>query len=136
MKVETTPRQLGELPIGGLALVPLMALPLGAWAIETGRFAFSQCGFKTLFDVPCLSCGSTRATIHLLHGDVFTALAFQPLTMFVYALLAVWGAASLWAFATRRSLHVDLSPREDIAFKVSIIALPLMNWAYLIWAGV
>lgn len=117
-------------------MVPLFGLPLGAWLVETGRFEFTRCGFKQMFELPCLSCGSTRATVHLLHGDLFTAISFQPLTLMVYAMLVVWGCLSLWGFLSRRSINFRLSKAEDVAFKVSLVVAPLMNWAYLIAAGI
>ena len=136
MKLETTPRPLGEFPIGAMAAASLFFLPLGAWLIESGLLTLSECGFKRAFALPCLSCGSTRATIHLLHGDFLTALAFQPLTITIYALLLVWGAVSLWATARRRSVRLRLNKREDIAAKLSLLVLPLANWAYLVSAGI
>lgn len=136
MKLRTTPRALGEWPIGALAMIPLFGLPFGAWLIETETLELSMCGFKQAFGLPCISCGSTRATVHLLHGNWLTAISFQPMTMLIYALLAFWGVLSLWAFITRRSLHIDLSKREDIAIKASLIALPIMNWGYLVAMGI
>lgn len=136
MKIRTTPRPLGEPPIGALAMVPLFFLPLGAWLIESGNLTLSQCGLKTLAGIPCVSCGSTRATIHLLHGDFATALYYQPMTMLIYAMLLTWGTLSLGALVKRRSLHLDLSRREDLAIKLTLVAIPLANWAYLIGNGI
>ncbi len=136
MRVTTTPRPLGEIPIGALAMAPLFMLPLGAWLIETKTLDLSECGFKRMFDLPCLSCGSTRATVHLLHGDLLTAISFQPMTMMIYALLVVWGSVSLWALFARRSLHLDLSKRQDFAMKASFVAIPIMNWFYLVAMGI
>lgn len=136
MKLQITPRPLGEVPIGALAGASLFFLPLGAWLIETELLTLSQCGFKRAFDLPCLSCGSTRATIHLLHGELFTAIAFQPLTLFIYALLLVWGGISFWALIRRRAVRLQLTKTEDVLAKVSLLVLPLLNWAYLVSAGV
>lgn len=136
MTLESTPRPLGEVPLGLLLAASLFFLPLGAWLVETQTIELTQCGFKRMFDLPCFSCGSTRATIHFLHGRVFTALAFQPLTLLIYVLLLVWGAFSGWALATRRSVRLRLGKREDIAVKLGLIALPLINWVYLWAAGI
>lgn len=136
MRLHTTPRSLGEPPIGAFAMVPLFGLPLGAWLVETQTLTLATCGFKQLLDLPCLSCGSTRATVHLFRGDLLTAISFQPMTMLIYLLLAVWGGLSLWAYVTRRSLHLDLSKRQDFALKASLVAIPIMNWAYLVTMGI
>jgi len=136
LRIHTTPRPLGEPPIGAIAMVPLFGLPFGAWLIESGTFELSECGFKRAFDLPCLSCGSTRATIHLFHGEFLTALSFQPMTMLVYSILLTWGSLSLWAFATNRALHIDLSKAEDIGLKLALLFVPLANWGYLVQAGI
>ncbi len=136
MRITTAPRPLGEAPVGALMMTPLFGLPLGAWLVETDTISLGECGFKTAFDLPCISCGSTRATIHLLHGDIFTAISFQPLTLTLYLLLVAWGVASLWAFVARRSIRLEFSDREEFALKAGLVAVPIMNWAYLIAAGV
>ena len=136
MKLRVKPRSPGELPLGALLFAPLFWLPLGAWLVETKTIELAQCGLKRLFDTPCASCGSTRATVHLFHGNVETAFTFQPLMMTLYLFIAGWGMLSLWALVTDNSLELDLSRREDIAAKVSLVALPVINWAYLIHAGI
>lgn len=136
MHLRTSPRPLGELPIGAFAMIPLFLLPLGAWLVETKTLELSTCGFKRMFGLPCVSCGSTRATVHLLHGDLFTAISFQPMTMMIYLLLLVWGGLSLWAFTKRRSLHLELSKREDFLVKASLVAVPVVNWFYLVAMGI
>lgn len=136
MRIETAPRALGEAPVGAIMMTPLFGLPLGAWLVETDTISLGKCGFKTAFGLPCISCGSTRATLHLLHGDFLGALAFQPLTLTLYLLLVIWGLTSLWALLRRRSVRLSFSEREEFWLKVGLVAVPLMNWSYLIAAGV
>ena len=136
MKFHVVDRRPGQVPLGALVMLPLFGLPLGAWAVTHGHLDFGTCGMKRMFELPCISCGSTRATIHLLHGDVLTALAHQPMMMGVFAALLLWGAVSLVSFARNRRVIVEMSRAEDITFKASLIAIPLLNWAYLIWAGI
>lgn len=136
MKVEVTQREIGDVPIGALVMTPLFALPLGAWAIEQSHVVFATCGMKRAFDMPCLSCGSTRATLHLFNGDVLSALAMQPMMMSLYVLLLIWGGISLYFFARNKRVVIDLTRKEDIAFKATLLLVPLLNWAYLIFAGI
>ncbi|MFU8804217.1 MAG: DUF2752 domain-containing protein [Bradymonadaceae bacterium] len=136
MKVQVVPREKLDVPVGALVMIPLFGLPLGAWAIEQAHIDFGVCGMKRAFELPCLSCGATRATLHLFHGDVFLALALQPMMMVLYVLLLIWGMVSLFFFARNKRVLIDLTRREDLTFKVSLIVIPLLNWAYLIWAGI
>lgn len=136
MKIHVTKRERGDVPVGALVMLPLFALPLGAWAIEQGHVTFSTCGMKRLAGIPCLSCGSTRATLHLFEGEIGAAFAMQPMMMSLYVLLLVWGLVSLVSFARDRRVSLDLTRREDIAFKAALVLLPALNWAYLIYAGI
>lgn len=117
-------------------MVPLFALPLGAWILEQGIIEPSVCGLKLALSIPCLSCGATRATLSLLDGKLLTALSLQPLIISLYFLIGIWGLASLYTFLRDRKLVLDLSRTEDIIFKISLVMLPLLNWIYLIWRGV
>ncbi len=136
MRLYTTERPSGTVPIGALLLVPILSLPFGAWLLEQEHIDLGICGLRQALGVPCLSCGSTRATFALFDGDFLTAFATQPLVISLYFLVGIWGLASLWTFLRDRKLVLDLTRTEDIVFKVSLVLLPLLNWAYLIWQDV
>ena len=136
MRLYTIQRPSGNVPAGALLMSTLFALPLGAWLIEQGHIDLGVCGLKQALDFPCLSCGSTRATISLLSGNLIQALRLQPLMMSIYAMIAVWGMASLGTFLADRKLILEFNKREDLLFKASLITLPLLNWAYLIWQDI
>lgn len=136
MRLYTIQRPSGNVPAGALLMSTLFALPLGAWLVEQGHIDLGVCGLKQALDFPCLSCGSTRATISLLSGNLIQALRLQPLMMSIYAMIAVWGMASLGTFIADRKLILEFNKREDLLFKASLITLPLLNWAYLIWQDI
>ena|SRR5690554_4527412 len=136
MKIAIENRQAGQVPWGALWMLPLFAMPLGGWLVEQGWADFGRCAMKSAFGIPCLTCGSTRATLHLLHGEFGQALAMQPLTVFLYALLAVFGLVSLALFIANRHPRIIYTRREVFAFKAALIVLPAVTWAYLIWADI
>jgi hypothetical protein len=136
MKVSIHRRLPGQIPWGALVMLPLFAMPIGGWLVEQGWVDFGVCAMKSGLGIPCLTCGATRATLHLLHGEIGAAIAMQPLTIALYSALAVWGLSSLSLFAANRYAQIRLSRVEDRAFKGALIVLPLLNWAYLIAAGV
>lgn len=136
MKLWVHARTPGEIPWGALVMLPLFAMPMGGWLVEQGHVDFGVCAMKSTLGIPCLSCGATRATLHLLHAEWADAWAMQPLVMVIYALVALWGGTSLVAFAANRSIYLQASRREEWAFKGALVILPLVNWAYLIAAGV
>ncbi len=136
MKIYNIPRTPNALPIGAFVMLPLFGLPLGAWAIEHGYISFATCGMKLVANKPCLSCGATRATLRLFHGEFLTAVLLQPMIIFLYAAILLWGAVSLISFIRNRSILIDLTNKESLAFKIILVLIPLLNWFYLAWAGI
>lgn len=131
MQVYVRPRRLGEFPLGAVLMLPLFGLPLGGWMLEHGHISFNTCAMKTQFDLPCLSCGATRGTLRVFHGDPLGGLGYQPMMMLIYVALLTWGAVSLWGLVRDRRVVVHLSDREDLLFKLAVIVIPLLNWFYL-----
>lgn len=136
MRLYTVPRPPGTIPVGALLMALLFALPMGAYLLEAGTLSFGTCAMKQVFGLPCLSCGSTRATLALLSGSLIDALRLQPLMISIYLTIAVWGLASFGTFLSDRKLILEMTSREDLIFKISLIGLPLLNWAYLIWQDI
>lgn len=134
MKLFQTARRPGDLAVGAWLLGPLSLLPLAVWVVESGAYSPGVCGLKQLFGVPCLTCGATRATVHLFHGRFFEALKFQPLIILLYLGLTIWALASAWALFRRVSLRLELTEREDLFLKIAVGGLPVLNWVYL-WAS-
>ena len=136
MKLYTTDRDPGVVPIGAILLAFLFFIPLGAYFVESGDLSFGVCGMKRAFDIPCLSCGSTRATLSLMAGNFIQAIVMQPLLITLYVTISIWGLLSLGTFIANRNLVLELTNRESLLLKVSILALPLLNWLYLIWRDI
>ena len=136
MRLYTIKRPPGTVPIGALLMAPLFALPMGAWMVENRVLEFGICGMRRAFDIPCLSCGGTRATLSLLGGSLVTAFSIQPMIVSIYFIIAIWGIASFGTFLRDKKLVLDLTRTQDIIFKASLIVVPLLNWAYLIWQDV
>jgi hypothetical protein len=59
-----------------------------------------DCPVKSLFDVPCFSCGITRVYMHLASGQVLDALALAPLPFLAAVLSLFAGAWHLYAKTT------------------------------------
>jgi hypothetical protein len=109
----------------GWLVVVLGAPVLRQWA---GR-RIPMCIFRELTGLPCPGCGSTRAGLAILRGDLLAALAFNPLM--TLALLGV----GLWLgvrFATGRLPSVAW-PRwwPWLALPAGLAALAA-NWWYVI----
>jgi hypothetical protein len=89
------------------------------------------CVFRSLFGIPCPTCGTTRAATYFLDGDLIAAFAANPLAA-AAGLLFVVGAplATLWAIA-RWPVPVLPTPLPSW-IRVGAAALVAINWLYII----
>lgn len=112
---------------GGIVLLALVAgrfLPVLALA--------PPCAFKALTGVPCPTCGSTRAIVHLSHGDVASAFFMNPLVLAVAVAALVYLFYSLFTFLfAAPRIVVAFSGNEKGRLRVLAVLLILVNWLYL-----
>ncbi|HET7319653.1 MAG TPA: DUF2752 domain-containing protein [Nitrospirota bacterium] len=113
---------------GGIAVAAL-AVP---WFLPV-RLLSPSCAFKGLFDIPCPTCGATRAVVHLSHGEIAFALAMNPLISIamVFAVLFFFYSLITLLFDSRR-IGFILTEREKNAVRSVAIVLLLIQWGWLI----
>lgn len=76
-----------------LQLAAIVVLTVSA--LWPGNAPFSICLFQTLTNLPCFSCGTTRALVSLAQGDILASLSHNPLGI---ALAFGFPVVALWAF--------------------------------------
>jgi hypothetical protein len=96
-----------------------------------------RCNFRALFDIPCLTCGSTRAALALIRGDVIAAWNFNPLATTALTALALYNVYALAVLCTgappfRLTLILQRRWRVSLAL---LAAASLLNWLYLLHHG-
>ena len=67
-------------------------------ALWPGNAPFSICLFQTLTNLPCFSCGTTRAMVSLAQGDILASLSHNPLGLvlaFGFPMVALWSFRDL-----------------------------------------
>jgi len=122
-----------ELIWGSILL--LAALLATTWLFS--GIATPRCLLHAATGIPCPTCGMTRATWHLLHGEIGRAFLLNPLMT-----AALLGAGFYVCYAAvvvigrlpRLRLEA-LTKTEANLVRIAAIGLLAANWLYLIGRG-
>ena len=93
-----------------------------------------RCPFLAVTGYPCLTCGATRCSIALVHGNLLAAWLWNPLALVALcavALFDIYAAIVLIAGAPRLRL-VDWTRTEKNTARIAVVAIILVNWIYLL----
>lgn len=135
MRVDVRERRDGDMR-RWLAVVAAVLLS-GALAAGFHWAGVPVCAFHRFTGLPCLTCGSTRAVCALLAWRPWEALRLQPLVVVLLSLAGAAGAAETFNLLVRhRVVRLRLTRGEWRWAAVVGAALALLNWAYLMRAGV
>ncbi|WP_278833149.1 DUF2752 domain-containing protein [Porphyromonas cangingivalis] len=96
------------------------------------------CWFRRLFEVPCPSCGSTRAVLSAWDGHLLEALKLNPLGVLYLVLLIVFPLWLLWDLLSRKRTMYRTYDRCEILLGrrpvlYAVIALILINWGWVLY---
>jgi hypothetical protein len=100
------------------------------------RFPVFPCVFKEITGIACPTCGSTRSLICLSRFDIFSAFRFNPLVFIGIILFSLWGLYGFYVLFSGNKIQVILSKKEWRSARWGILVLILLNWIYLIAAGI
>ncbi len=91
------------------------------------------CPLRRYTGIPCFTCGSTRAILALVTGDITTAFLTQPLVISLICMLAPILLFNICAaLLKKRMLLLSLSRTEKTVLFVSLTVATLINWLYLL----
>ena len=116
---------------GGIGLAGAAAV----WLLGLDRIPLTLCVFKGLTGLPCPTCGSTRALGRLFGLDLTGALAMNPFTTVLAAVVAAWALADVALLPRGVALGVRTSKTAGFTLRVGALLLFLANWVYLLAAG-
>ena len=114
-----------------------LTVSLGGLAAAAAWFAlhlpWPRCLFLAITGHPCITCGSTRATIQFFQGNLGSAWKWNPLAFTFLCGVTVF---DLYAFAVlvarRPRLRLTFTRSEKIAARVLIVVLLGLNWVYVL----
>ncbi len=127
------------LDAGGVVALALAAA--GFWLLRnfdpnTAINPFPPCMFKTLTGFYCIGCGATRAMHALVHGDLASAMAMNPLLVLVIPVVPVQIAWSLgWRPDRLRPLmqRLLLAPKFWLVLLLGYWVLRNLPWWPFSW---
>jgi len=121
----------------GLIMVPVTLVVVYLYhALWPGEWV--RCTFREQHHLPCVSCGAYRALVALLEGKVLEAFRLQPLivaSLFLgvgYMLYAL----SIALFGVPKLRVEQITRRDFAALFLAAGLLTLLNWLYLVAAGI
>jgi hypothetical protein len=93
-----------------------------------------HCPFLEFTGYPCMTCGATRCAIALTHGNFPAAFWWNPLAFVALVGVALFDLYAIAVLLTRapRIRVVDWTRTEKIVTRVAVLAVILINWAYLL----
>ncbi|HJT81146.1 MAG TPA: DUF2752 domain-containing protein [Chthoniobacterales bacterium] len=114
-----------------------LGVTIGGLVCATVWFALGLpwpvCWFHELTGHPCATCGATRAAIALFHGQLLSALLWNPMAFLIYCAIGIFDVYALAVLIVRRRrLRAWFSLSEKRILRVSAVAILLLNWAYLL----
>ncbi len=120
----------------GIALVAVLVARFVPFEAVRGLL---PCPLLSLFDLPCFTCGFTRAWMRMAHLEVASAVAVSPLGALLFVLLVLFVITGLLRLLLGRPSgwpwpHLSLSTRMRHALRVGVVLVVVANWGYLIVA--
>jgi hypothetical protein len=137
MRIESRPLASGEvdheLVWSSIGTVSLVCAGL---ALSTVGPPPVICTFHAITGLPCPTCGGTRALLALLDGQVFQAVAWNPMVALTVVAFPVYAAYGAWVTAlNRRRVRLSLTSRERTLARAAAGVLILASWIFLIAVG-
>jgi Protein of unknown function (DUF2752) len=93
-----------------------------------------HCWVRQTFGLPCPTCGATRCALALAHGDVRSALLFNPMMLAAYSatgLFDLYAIGVLW-FGLPRLRLAEVPAKIEQVLSLLLIIVATGNWIYLL----
>ena len=89
------------------------------------------CAFAKMFHLPCPGCGSTRAVLALLHGDVDSMVRFNPIGPAAAVLIGVLVVQAFASVLARGDFRAVGEGRIGLVVKRGLVAVVVLE--VLVW---
>ena len=100
---------------------------------RTESKSIEVCLIKHATNIPCPSCGSTKAVISLIEGNFFKALSINPFGIIIAAIMLITPLWILFDVASKRQSLYDFYKRTEFFLKKPSVAIPLVLLVVINW---
>ena len=115
----------------------MSVLSLAAWLEPAGpglgtheQLSLPACGWITLMDLPCPTCGMTTSFAHAANGDFLTSFATQPLGFFLAVATAMAVIVGIYVAFTGSRIAGQFTRLWVRGSGWALIGLVLVAWGY------
>ena len=91
------------------------------------------CLFKTITTIPCPSCGSTRAIMEIIHGNIYNAFYWNPLGIITFSLMLIIIPWVLYDKISNKESLYSYYKKVEQKINSLFIAIPLIILVVAIW---
>jgi hypothetical protein len=102
---------------------------------------FNVCIFKNVTDLPCPSCGTTRAVSFILHGDFYKSLMLNPFGIIIISIILIFPFWIIFDLIFKKSSFETWFINLNQLFKkkwivLSFVIIVILNWIWNIYKNV
>ena len=91
------------------------------------------CIFKRVTNLPCPSCGTTRAVSYLFNGEIAKSLFLNPFGIIVAVIMIVSPGWIIWDTIAKKQSFYNFYIKAERLIKKKEIAIPLIVLVILNW---
>ncbi len=137
MQIQIVSRQRGELNLPLIYLIITLTLAGTAYGLfRLHSLPMLLCPFKEMTGFPCPTCGSTRLVLSLFHLDLSDAFWWNPGLFLSGVVAGLWFGYGIVSQLIGKKIDLSLSKREGFWLRWALFCVFVINWLYLIVAGI
>ena len=91
------------------------------------------CVFKRVTNLPCPSCGTTRAVLQIFHGEILNSLYLNPFGIVVAIIMTLFPIWIIWDFIQNKQSFHDFYIKIETIIRKKEIAIPLIVFVIFNW---
>lgn len=119
--------------LGIVCVIGYSWLFFGAKQADAG--IFHACYFRSISGIPCPTCGSTRAVVTLLHGDIIGSVLLNPIGIFLVIVMMGLPFWLVYDLVTKKATLFAAYQKVEQTVRIKwiaalLIALIVANWIW------